>query len=256
MRSLILVGWSAAACWIGPAIGAGFQLCEQTQESVATACVGQALSSTAFDNPAALSSVEHQEIETGSRIVSLDHGFQPSLAPTQGGGNGGDAGAPVLMPTSHFTFRVDERVSVGMSLAAPYGLALKYDDGWVGRYYVEKISLQTINATVGVGVQAVDWLSVGAGASVQFAQARYRRKLNNALDGLDDGTFLMSLDDWGAGFNVGVMANLSPDVRLGISYRSRIAHDFEGDATLTGVGPTLSALGVAGTRADFPLKFA
>jgi long-chain fatty acid transport protein len=149
---------------------------------------------------------------------------------------------------------IDERWAIGTSLTAPYGLGLKYDSGWAGRYYVEKIGLQTLNATVGVGYRASDWLSLGAGVSLQHAQARYRRKLNNVLDGLPDGTFSMKLSDWAVGFNAGAVIDLSSDLRLGVSYRSRLDQELTGDADLSGVGPTLAGLGVSGTRARFPVS--
>ena len=46
------------------------------------------------------------------------------------------------------------------------GLSEKYDDNWVGHYYVQKSSLIGLTLTPAVSYRVNDWFSVGAGLSL------------------------------------------------------------------------------------------
>ena len=80
------------------------------------------------------------------------------------------------------------------------------------------------------------WLSVGAGLSVQTARAVFSSSINSStLTGrllpLQDGLFNLRGDDVSVGYNFGVLIEPRAGTRIGLTYRSRIQHDFEGEAT-------------------------
>lgn len=58
------------------------------------------------------------------------------------------------------------------------------------------------------------------------------------------------MDSFAYGYNFGLMYQLTPCTRLGVTYRSRLKHDFEGRAEVTGPNTAIS-LGI-----DTNLKFA
>ena len=71
-----------------------------------------------------------------------------------------------------------DRVSVGIGMSAPFGLETEWDRGWVGRYHARLSRLQTININPSIAVKVTDWMSVGAGANAEWANAT----LSNNLD--------------------------------------------------------------------------
>jgi long-chain fatty acid transport protein len=104
-------------------------------------------------------------------------------------------------------------------------------------------------------------VSVGAGLNAQ----RLSAELSNAVSyravalasGIgaiiagtpagSEGVATVEGDDWGWGWNAGVVVNFSPATRLGVSYRSRIEYSLDGDVTF---GNRPAALGAVPQVAD------
>jgi hypothetical protein len=127
-------------------------------------------------------------------------------------------------------------------VSAPFGLETSYDRGWVGRYHALASKLETTNVNPTIAYRPTDWLAIGIGADVEYAKAR----LTNAIDlggvceifgaqaGLPpgactalgfppqsvDGVVKISGDDWGAGFNAGIMVAPWRTTRIGLAFRS------------------------------------
>ncbi len=167
---------------------------------------------------------------------------------TRTGGNGGDGGETGFVPNFYVTHRLSEQWAIGLGVNAPFGLATKYDDGWVGRYHAIESDIMTVNINPSVAFKVNDMLSLGVGISAQYVKAV---KLSNAIDfgtigrlgpQLYDGDVELEGDDWSWGFNVGALVNLSPETRLGIHYRSKIEQDVEGDADFSVPDPRLTYL--------------
>lgn len=258
-EGLPLLALAGMAVWAAQAHASAFQLCEQSEESVGTACVGQALGTPglndAADNPASLLEHKRPTLAFGARILALDAKFGSNIAPAQGGGIGGDAGAPVPLMSIHAAVPLNSRFAAGISFTSPFGLGVKYDHGWMGRYYDEKAALKTFDATTGLAARVNDRITIGGALIAQYAELRYRRAIDNALDGLSDGGLYLRLNDWAFGYGAGLIVRLTQHLRLGISYRSAISQRFAGAADFTNVGPTLAALGVGGTRAKLDQRF-
>ena len=59
-------------------------------------------------------------------------------------------------------------VRLGLGAFSYFGLAEKYDDNWVGRYYVQKGALLGMSLMPAVSFKATDWLSIGAGLNAMY----------------------------------------------------------------------------------------
>ncbi len=211
--------------------------------------------SAAYGNPALMSLFDTPTV-TGavSGVFGADESFtdQGSTdvlgAPLGPGADNflDDAAVPAL----HAIYPINDRWAVGVSVSVPFGLATSYDPNWAGRYQAIDSELKTINIKPSVSYRISDTLSVGAGLSAQYAEAT----LTNAIDfgavclnaagpatcaplGLlpqtADGRASVTGDDWGSGFNVGVAWAPSDTLLLGLSYRSEVEHELEGDADFT-----------------------
>ncbi len=241
--------------------GAGFALMEHSASGIGRAYAGSAAGAEAessiYYNPAGIASVDSPSIVVGSHMlmtsVDFDGGSSyPALggAPLAGG-DGGDAGVNAVIPNIYFVTGIADNLAVGVGLFVPFGLSTDYNEGWSGRYHALESTLETININPTIAWQVSEKLSVGAGFSAQYAEA----KLSSAIDfgtitgvapGMLDGKGTMNGDDWGYGFDVGVIYAFTPESKLGISYRSAIKHKLEGKAHFNVPAPVsaIQSLGV------------
>jgi long-chain fatty acid transport protein len=146
------------------------------------------------------------------------------------------------VPNAYFAYPLMDRdLWVGLGVSAPFGLANKYDADWFGRYDSIETDLLTINIAPSVAYKVLDWVSIGGGIDIQYADA----KLVNAVFAGPTAPDIISNvegDNWAVGYNVGVLFEPLPTTRVGVHYRSRIDHTLEGDVKLTQAGALRSNL--------------
>lgn len=251
--------------WLGrDAQGSGFAIFEHGARGIGSAFAGEAAgaedAATVFWNPAGLTLLDGTQVVSAMDVILTSARFADrgsTLSPAVGGGplTGGDgpnAGATGVVPSFYLAHEVTPRLHLGLGVDAPFGLKTQYDRLWVGRYQADVSDLKTINGNPSFAVRLTDWLSLGAGMSVQYAQV----KLSNAIDlgsacsifgaaagltpatcaalGLKpqgaDGFVKIKGSDWGFGYNGGLMFHPTPRLHLGLAYRSRVEHDLGGPA--------------------------
>jgi long-chain fatty acid transport protein len=91
-----------------------------------------------------------------------------------------------------------------------------------------------VNINPAIAYRLTETLSIGGGIDVQYLDA----ELSNAIDfgsllGFPqalDGRATLSGDNWAVGYNLGLLYEPSPRLRLGLTYRSRVKHDVDVDA--------------------------
>jgi long-chain fatty acid transport protein len=93
-----------------------------------------------------------------------------------------------------------------------------------------------------------DKLSLGVGFNVQYIEA----ELSSAIfTGGSDGLATIEGDGVSFGANFGLLYEYSEHSRIGIAYRSKVAHNLDGDATFSGIAPTPIGTG-ASAAVDLP----
>jgi long-chain fatty acid transport protein len=220
-----------------------------------------------FANPAAMSFQSGTQfsgvmtpIVFGARFKN--DGSKSAVGTPTTGSNGGDAGGASVVPALFFATEITPSLRVGIGVTSPYSLRTEYEDGWVGRYFALRTKLETFDINPSLSFKVNETLSLGAGFSAQRADAEISRAIDfgsRCIPGLTplvgaanaagacaqgfvtpqtrDGTVNLKANDWGTGFNAGVMFSLAPQTRIGISYRSAITHKLSGQATF--VNPDL-----------------
>jgi long-chain fatty acid transport protein len=252
------------AAWAGMADAAGFALIEQSPSQVGNAFAGGAASaedaSTIYFNPAGMTQLSGRQIVVGVHGVKPSAEFNnngshmnaPLTALPLSGGNGGDAGGWGAVPNLYVSWQLSDQWFIGLGVNSPFGLTTDYDSNWIGRYQGIKSDLMTVNINPSIAYKVNDKISLGAGLSAQYIDA----DLTKAIDfgticnggapipagcgvGLTpqggDGGQELKANGWGYGFNLGALFQVSPDMRIGVAYRSQIKHELDGDSTLTGV---------------------
>lgn len=246
---------------------AAFQLLEGNASGLGNAYAGSAAvaedASTVFFNPAGMTLLPGRNVAFSVDLVRPSAKFSnqgSSNALLQGiGGNGGDAGDWAAVPAGYMTWQLNDRVTLGLGLGAPFGLKTEYTPDWVGRFHALKSELKTINVNPSVAFKVNDKLSVGAGINLQRIEADLTSAVNAAplLVGLlgpvaAQGAMAKARiegDDTAWGWNVGLIYQLSNDTRFGLAYRSKISYTLSGSATFSGMNST-GNLAVPGLNAS------
>lgn len=225
---------------------AGFALVEQSASGLGNAYAGQAASaqdaSTIFFNPAGMTLLPDRQLVLAGHLIKPQAKFSGTVSPAIGGGNGGDAGDLAFVPNAYFAFRLTPDVHLGIGINAPFGLKTEYDSTWKGRTEAIKSELKTVNLNPSIAWKASESLSLGAGLSIQYAEAT----LTNFAGA--PGTANVHGDDYGWGFNLGVLWQPGEATRIGLAYRSEVDHTLKGDATFSAM-----AAANGGVTADLTL---
>jgi long-chain fatty acid transport protein len=212
--------------------------------------------STAGANPAGMTRLERPQVLAAFQGIYINSQFDTD-ASGFGGGDGGNAGGFVPSGGLHCVQPVTPDLRLGISAGSYFGLGVDYSDDWAGRYYTTDAELVTFGVNPGVGYRLADWLSVGAGFSVLYAELTQKAAVRNAFDPGGDGELKIEADDVGYGFNLGVLLEPSKDTRFGITYRSKVDLEFKDAAALKNVGPILQGIlnlsGLAGSKVDIDM---
>jgi long-chain fatty acid transport protein len=243
----------------GDALASGFQIKEQSAAKLGNAFAGAGASgddlSILFYNPAGLALFDRSQVQADSALI-VPHAELSVTSATSGvgtamtGGDGGDAGQGAFVPSLYAAWVLNDRVNLGLSVNAPFGLVTSYDDNWVGRYHAITSELKTFMITPMASYRVNDRLSVAGGPYLMYADAR----LTNGIDfgticagslGVStcagagvtpqgaDGNVDLTGDAWGFGFAGGLLYEPIKGTRIGLSYRSQVELRVEGTADFT-----------------------
>lgn len=217
---------TAAALSAQTASAAGFQLTEQSSLGAGRAyagagIVGDDLSAVHY-NPAGITLLPGTQMQAGSVWIEVNAEYDGDLGASENGRYKGQA-----IPAGYITHQLTDDVWLGLGLTVPFGMGTDYDKEWEGaeRGYTSTILTFDINPNVAWKVN--DFLSVGGGISLQYAKAKLGARLLKAGHSVGNGK--INADSWDWGWNFGAMLTLSEKLRFGLSYRSSITHDAEGD---------------------------
>lgn len=253
----------------GTASASGFAIQNQTGSGNGNAFSGAAAAAedagTIYFNPAGMTylpmghnvtavgtvlirSIDYDD--TGTRTFLNGAPFAPGPtsihAPT---GEGGDAGGTGLIPAGYWSYAYSKDLRVGLGVSPTFGNETEYKKNFRGfnsGFYAE---LAQININPSIAFKVNEMISLGAGISFAFQDITLKQGIPtqspNPAVGLPAGNFVkITGDDWAAGFNLGAMFQLSPNTRVGLTYRSETSFDLEGKqrANITTANPAIAAL--------------
>ena len=226
------------------ALSGGFQLNEQGARAMAQ---GGAFAARASDgsamyfNPAGLGFQTEGSILFGATGIVFNSSF---YGPLQANSNQKyEQAKQVFTPINgYIVYPLVDRLTVGVAVNNQYGLGTEWPSTWPGRYLAQKTDLTTWFITPTVSYRISDQLSVGLGGVYALGTV----KLNRYVDtrGIQTPSPVQSaLDMKGHGFGVsgGILFKFSPQVSVGVSYRSQVKVDASGSAVFT---PNYTALGL------------
>ena len=156
------------------------------------------------------------------------------------------------VPSGYISHQYSDRVWFGFGVNAPFGLETEYDDDWVGRYHAIKSELLTFNFNPSIAFKFTDHATIGFGLSALYADGELTQAVDGPLLGAlgvadpcvpaaglgsltCDGKAKLTGDDWGFGYNFGLLLEPAENTRLGFHYRSKIELTLDGDSKVTGL---------------------
>ena len=224
-----------AVCAASAAHAAGFMLTEQSAGALGRAYAGVGVDGTdlsgVYYNPATMTLHPGTQIQAGFVAVGLDLAFESNDGRvTENGQYNTQA-----IPHGYISHQINDSMWVGLAMTVPFGMGTEYDDNW--EYGNRGISAEvlTFDFNPNVAWKVSDKLSLGAGMSIQYAAADLKMRDEVKRDGQSLGTVNgeVDADSWAWGFNVGLMWSPLDNLRFGLSYRSKINHNADGDFTIS-----------------------
>jgi len=204
--------------------------------------------STASGNPAGMTRLDRSQMAGGFLGFYPEAKFKVQETNVSGDGVG-NAGNFAPSGTFYYVHSLKPDLKLGLGLGSYMGAGLDYGNNWSGRYYAEKVTLTTAALNPSVGYRVNPWLSMGGGVSIVYGKMSDRTAINTPLED-GDGRLKFDATDVGYGFNAGVLFEVSPQTRFGVTYASEVDLNFKDDLRFknlpdTGVrGALLKASGI------------
>jgi len=265
MKPLLIV----SALWLGllgtgQAVAGGILLYEAGTPDVGLASAGWGAraqdASAILANPAGMTRLEGSQVLVGVQALYGDYGFSIGQGSSPGLGDG-DGGNPIgWFPggSAFISYSASSDLKFGFGMAGNFGLSEKYDDNWVGRYYVQKATLLGMSLLPSVAYKVSDKFSVGGSLNIMYGMLKQQMAVNNVAPGFEDGRLKLDDDAWGVGVNVGLLYELSTATRFSLTYNSQVDLDFKAPAEFSSLAPGLEALlrgrGLLNATVDLGIK--
>jgi long-chain fatty acid transport protein len=215
----------------------GYQINTQSQKglSMGGSVTGLAMdASVTFYNPAGLSVLDSNYFNFGACLLLPKTAF---LGPY--------GGTEQLSVNSFSTFYLygnyilNSKLTLGLSVNTPFGLATEWEDNWSGRYVTQEARISTLFIQPTIAYKLNDRFSVGVGPVVVTGNTKFRSALNVLNQDGSDGQLELKGSGNGFGFNAGIFAGFGK-TSVGVSYRSEVELDIEnGDAVFSNIPTSL-----------------
>ncbi len=217
------------------AMAAGFALNEQSISGMGTSFAGRSSSAddatTLFGNPAGMSRLKREEVSFGMAAIHAKSDIKDAnSAPVPTGSNDGDMVPFTAVPMGYYVKPIDDNWAAGVGVYVPFGMITDYENGFQGRFFGDYSEVRVITVQPTVSYRFNDKLSIGFGPTFN----RIDGELQSAT--LNGGRVKVKGDDTAMGFNAGVLYEITPQTRMGITYHSKVEFELEGDTKLSGAG--------------------
>jgi long-chain fatty acid transport protein len=225
---VLVLGIFPARVW-----GSGFTVYQQGTGAMAqgNAFVAEADDPSAiFYNPAGINQLKRPEVYLMGLVTYPDREFHGP------GGQFSQTNHRFFPSGSAFAvFPFNKAVTAGIGFYAPFGIGSQWPPTWAGRYITTYSSLQTYNLNPVISIRPIQRFSLAVGLDVMWSSVELKRKVPVVLGRLQfpDAEARLRGDGNGFGINIGGLLWVVEGVKLGLSYRSQISTNINGNLDLT-----------------------
>ena len=242
---------------IPSAVANGYHFLHQSAEGFGTAYAtnGTAINdiSAMFSNIASITRFDGTHLSTGAAFDFPRSNLTDVTATVTGTGNPvtglpAEPSQPIdtaVGAATYLTHQFNDDVYLGLSFTAPFAYVSEYPDTAASRYVATLTKLYAYNLNPVVAWKMNDQLSLAAGLNVQLYQNDVNTMVPTNVVTPDPSTDVesrISGSDTAIGFTLGLEYQATERTRIGISYRSEISHEFNGDLDFEGTQNNLDSL--------------
>lgn len=248
-----------------PAEAGGFYLKEQSVKGLGRSNSGEVADqgpASLWWNPASIGGTKEREASFGAsaivpRSTVGDSGTlidRPGAPPVPVGGPSLIRNPIVsgVAPNNAAAIPISDRIAIGIAITSPFSFTSDYDPSGWQRYSAIRSRLITLDIQPSIAVAATDWLSIGAGLNIEYADAWLSNALPNLAPGSPDGRLRLTGSGWDLGWSAGLQLRPSRRATVGLAYKSAVEHKLKGPVEISGLAGPLAARNVtADTAARF-----
>jgi len=220
-------------------MASGFALNEQSVSGMGLSFAGRSSAaddaSTVFGNPAGMARLKRDEVSLGVAAIHAKTDIS-NASGSATGTNDGDMVPDTGVPMGYYVKPLDDKVAFGIGVYAPFGLATDYESSFQGRYEAKKSFVRVVTLQPTLSYRFNEHFSVGVGPTFNRIDGELTSALDNPVPGAADGKVKIKGDDVAVGFNVGALYEFSPQTRVGVTYRSRVKYELEGNTQVSAGG--------------------
>lgn len=217
----------------------GFAINEQSISSMGTAFAGRSSSaddaSTVFGNPAGMARIKREQVSGGIALIHAKTDIN-NASGSANGSNDGDMVPFIGAPMGYYVKPLDDNWSFGLGLYVPFGLVTDYERNFQGRYHGDRSEVRVITLQPTLSYRFNEQLSIGFGPTINRIDGELTSAINNPISGAGDGKVEIKGDDTALGYNLGVLYEITPQTRFGLTYHSKVDYRLKGDTTVSGPG--------------------
>ncbi|MCC4263825.1 outer membrane protein transport protein [Oceanimonas baumannii] len=245
-KKTLTLSMLAAAMTTSQAQAAAFQLAEQSTSGLGRAYAGEGATAdnaaVLGRNPAAMTLFEQTSLSAGAIYINPEIDVEGKPTTMQGAGanmaglptQSDDIADDAVVPFFYYVQPINDQWAAGLGIFTNYGLSTTYQDNHYAGPVAGKTALTTINLNPSIAYRVNPHLSLGAGFNAVYADAELIRHSGVAALtpglGLQPGSEFVRLagDDWGYGWNIGLLLEADEHNRWALTYRSEVELSLEG----------------------------
>ncbi|MBT9182594.1 long-chain fatty acid transporter FadL [Pectobacterium punjabense] len=231
----------AVALFSANVSAAGFQLNEYSSSGLGRAFSGEGAvadnAASGSRNPATMTMFDRPSFSGGVTYINPDIDVSGSNRLTGNDASAKNIAPHAWVPNLHFIMPLNEQWAIGASATTNYGLATEFNDSYAAGSIGGKTDLLTSNLNLSAAYRLNQHFSFGLGVNAVYADAKITRHLGDLntlppINGaLPRSTEIAKLEgkEWGYGWNAGILYEIDENNRVGLTYRSKVDIDFNGD---------------------------
>ena len=226
-------------------VAGGFAINEQSVSSMGTAFAGRSSSaddaSTVFGNPAGMARIKREQVSGGIALIHAKTDIDNTSGSARGS-NDGDMVPFIGAPMGYYVKPLDDNWSFGLGLYVPFGLVTDYERSFQGRYHGDRSEVRVITLQPTLSYRVNEQLSIGFGPTINRIDGELTSAIENPFAG-GDGKVEIKGDDTALGYNLGVLFEITPQTRFGLTYHSKVDYRLKGGTTVSGPGVIATSAG-------------
>jgi long-chain fatty acid transport protein len=201
----------------------GFQVNFQGQRQQGMGLAGTALfqdASTLFYNPGTVAFSNENSVNVGITPI-----FANVLYVDSSTMNGYRTQNPVGTPFQAYAlFQLKDSAALkfGLAVYTPFGSTVQWEEGWIGRFAITRLSLRAIFIQPTVSYKLSEKLGIGGGFVISTGGVTLQRDLPIQFANGDYANATLSGSAIGFGFNLGLHFKATDKFSIGLNYRSGI----------------------------------